>query len=218
MYLKIRKTSMDNVIRRSKQIGGKLIEHSYDQKYCEVAALASNGLVSYTANSIDNGFPDAIGVFYNKPEFCNRCIEIGRSIIEFKLKDCDTPKAICQLLAEIMPIRCNLLIDSFTYKKDNYWFLEIFNSKRYYILRLRNPKVKAILDEFSEKFTKELIIAPNTAHKYDIYRYYASKLEALFDCYETEDITEEEIVTMKYREICADKGIDLTIEYQEQWN
>ena len=218
MILKIRKTSMNDIICRAKQVGGKLIEHSYDQKYCEAVVLVSNNYASYTANSIDNGFPDAIGVFYDRPEYKSGSIEVGRSIMEYKLYDKDKFKAICQLLAELMPIRCSLLLNSFTYKRDNYWFLEIFNPERYYILHLRNPKVKEILDQFEEEFTSEDIVSPNTAYKHDKYCYYATKLEAFFDVYDTEELTDEEIVTMKYREICADKGIELTIEYQEEWN
>lgn len=222
MYLNIRKTSMDDIIRRASKLG-KLIEHSYDQKFCEAVSLSSCGMASYTCISTksianNNSQIDAIGVFYDKPLGTYIAKELGRSIMEFKLYDSKTFDAICQLLAEIMPIKCGLLIDSFTYKIDNYWFLEIFNPKRYYLLRLRDPQVITILNKFAEEFTEDLLIAPNKAHENEIYKKYASILQPYFNVWDTEDITEEEMVTMKYREICKDKNIELNITVTDLWN
>lgn len=162
---------------------------------------------------------DGIAQFYGTRK--DNCLFLSE--IEYKkgwLSSSKIQDIICQLLAYHMPFQTKR-VDDFEMKEicevDKFRFFEMATEKQYGLIKLYNPEVKTLLQQFEEKFLNIGAITACKASTIREYKEVARKLANFVEIWDVEDVEDHEIVAMMYRDYCAEKGIELTINFVDDY-
>lgn len=162
---------------------------------------------------------DGIAQFYGTRK--DNCLFLSE--IEYKkgwLSSSKIQDIICQLLAYHMPFQTKR-VDDFEMKEicevDKFRFFEMATEKQYGLIKLYNPEVKTLLQQFEERFLNIGAITACKASTIREYKEVARKLANFVEIWDVEDVEDHEIVAMMYRDYCAEKGIELTINFVDDY-
>ena len=163
----------------------------------------------YKPSKVGRNMNDGYGVIYNK-----RLDRIMlKTLIEYKYQDEDTWEVLSQQLAYYMPVRCGILRDGYNYEVDKFRYFEILDSFKYCLLDLKDPEVKAIIDEFAEIFESVPHVSACKAKDNNVYAAYARRLVKYLKICDIEEMIDHEIVADWLKEYCKDNNMECNIKF-----
>ena len=220
MNLTLHKQYIEDTIKIAKRLNSE-DESSYQACYQITRSLVLPNKIFYIprqVNILGNiCHNDGIAQFYGTRN--DKCLFFSE--IEYKRGQLNTLKVeniICQLLAYHMPFQTKY-IDDFQIKceVDKFRFFEMATEKQYGLIKLYNPEVKTLLNEFEETFFNEGPISACKAYCSSEYKSFAKKLSNFIEIWNIEDVEDHEIVAMMYRDYCLENNIELTINFIDEY-
>lgn len=221
MNLTLHKQYIEDTLNIAKRLNSE-DESSYQASYQITRGLVLPNKIFYIPRQVDilgkKCHNDGIAQFYGERK--DKCLFFSE--IEYKKGYLTTSKIeeiICQLLAYHMPFQTKY-IDDFQMnirEVDKFRFFEMATEKQYGLIKLYNPKVKEILQQFEETFFKIGSITACKASNTQEYRIAARKLANFVEIWDIEDVEDHEIVAMMYRDYCSEKNIELTINFIDEY-
>lgn len=222
MNLVLHRKYIEDTLRIAKR-SGSVDEASYQSCYEMTRSQVIPDRIFYIPRQIDilgkkchnDGLAQFYGTRRDKPLFLSE--------IEYKkgwLNSSKIQDIICQLLAYHMPFQTKK-VDDFEMKEicevDKFRFFEMATEKQYGLIKLYNPEVRILLQQFEEKFLNIGAITACKACNNSSYVEVAKKLANFVEIWDVEDVEDHEIVAMMYRDYCAEKGIELTINFVDDY-
>lgn len=222
MNLILHRKYIEDTLRIAKR-SGSVDEASYQSCYEMTRSQVIPDRIFYIPRQIDilgkkchnDGLAQFYGTRRDKPLFLSE--------IEYKkgwLNSSKIQDIICQLLAYHMPFQTKK-VDDFEMKEicevDKFRFFEMATEKQYGLIKLYNPEVRILLQQFEEKFLNIGAITACKACNNSSYVEVAKKLANFVEIWDVEDVEDHEIVAMMYRDYCAEKGIELTINFVDDY-
>lgn len=222
MNLTLHRKYIEDTLRIAKR-SGSVDEASYQSCYEMTRSQVMPDRIFYIPRQIDilgkKCHNDGIAQFYGTRK--DRCLFLSE--IEYKkgwLNSSKIQDIICQLLAYHMPFQTKK-VDDFEMKEicevDKFRFFEMATEKQYGLIKLYNPEVRILLQQFEEKFLNIGAITACKACSNSDYKEVAKKLANFVEIWDVEDVEDHEIVAMMYRDYCAEKGIELTINFIDDY-
>lgn len=222
MNLTLHRKYIEDTLRIAKRLNSE-DEASYQACYQITRGQVIPDRIFYIPRQIDilgkKCHNDGIAQFYGTRK--DNCLFLSE--IEYKKGWLNTSKIediICQLLAYHMPFQTKQ-VDDFEMKEicevDKFRFFEMATEKQYGLIKLYNPEVRILLQQFEEKFLNIGAITACKACNFSDYKEVARKLANFIEIWDVEDVEDHEIVAMMYRDYCAEKGIDLTINFVDDY-
>lgn len=222
MNLILHRKYIEDTLRIAKRLNSK-DEASYQACYQITRGQVIPDRIFYIPRQIDilgkKCHNDGIAQFYGTRK--DNCLFLSE--IEYKkgwLSSSKIQDIICQLLAYHMPFQTKR-VDDFEMKEtcevDKFRFFEMATEKQYGLIKLYNPEVKTLLQQFEERFLNIGAITACKASTIWEYKEVARKLANFVEIWDVEDVEDHEIVAMMYRDYCAEKGIELTINFVDDY-
>lgn len=222
MNLILHRKYIEDTLRIAKRLNSE-DEASYQACYQITRGQVIPDRIFYIPRQIDilgkKCHNDGIAQFYGTRK--DNCLFLSE--IEYKkgwLNSSKIQDINCQLLAYHMPFQTKQ-VDDFEMKEicevDKFRFFEMATEKQYGLIKLYNPEVKEILQQFEETFFKIGGITACKASNTQEYRIAARKLANFVEIWDIEDVEDHEIVAMMYRDYCSEKNIELTINFIDDY-
>lgn len=220
MNLILHKQYIEDTLKIAKRLNSE-DESSYQACYQLTRGLVIPNRIFYIPRQVNilgkKCHNDGMAQFYGERK--DKCLFLSE--IEYKkgyLTSSKIEEIICQLLAYHMPFQTRY-IDDFKIKNiceaDKFRFFEMATEKQYGLIKLYNPEVKTLLNQFEEIFFKIGAITACKASNIQEYRSIAKKLANFIEIWDIEDVEDHEIVAMMYRDYCKENNIELNINFTD---
>ena len=196
------------VFKLNKAVGADR-EDSIAHLFVQNRSQVMPGRLYYKPSKVGSNQNDGWAALYNSR--LDRIL--FKILIEYKFKDEDTWEVLSQQLAYYMPVRCGILRDGYNYEVDKFRYFEILDSFQYCLLDLKDPEVKAIIDEFAEIFESVPHVSACKAKDNSVYAAYARRLAKYLKICDIEEMIDHEIVADWLKEYYKDNNMECNIKF-----